>query len=74
MVEFEQAISDYDQAITLDPELAPAYLSRGSIYLFSEDYQDCTLARADLEHYLELRPNDPQADAIESELALLCPP
>jgi tetratricopeptide (TPR) repeat protein len=71
--DYERALTDYDRAIALDPDYGSAYRNRGEIYLFADDYQDCTLARADLERYLELVPYDPQGDAIQSELARLCP-
>ena len=52
---YAAAIADYDEALRLHPQFAPAYLSRGWTY-----YQmgDVPTAIADYERYLAIKPDD----------------
>ena len=52
---FEGAISEYDQAIRLDPKLAEAYTYRGNAYNLLNQYQ---LAIEDLDEAIRLDPQD----------------
>jgi len=67
--ENEEAIANYDRAIELDPDFPGPYNMRGSAHLFTGN---CSLARADLEHYLELVPSEPNANTIRDTLAEQC--
>ena len=49
--EYDRAIRDYDQALQLDPKLAPAYYSRGMAYADKGDYDR---ARSDFNKALAL--------------------
>ena len=51
----EDAISNYDRAIELNPDLAEAYAGRGNAYMDGEEYE---LAIADFDHALRLNPDD----------------
>ncbi|GHU52814.1 hypothetical protein FACS1894200_13340 [Spirochaetia bacterium] len=54
--EYDRAIADYTQAITLDPNYAVAYAGRGIIY---DDYKgDYQRAIADYTQALKLDPNN----------------
>jgi len=52
--DYGHAISDYDQAIHLNPEYAEAYNNRGYAYYWNGD---TTQAIADYSRAIELRPN-----------------
>src|SRR5262249_22601481 len=51
--DYDHAIANYDQAISLDPTLALAYYSRGSVYGGKEDYDR---AIADYDQAIRLDP------------------
>jgi len=38
MERYDQAISDFSEALAIDPNLAEAYISRGRAYYFKGDY------------------------------------
>lgn len=69
---YELALSNFNESLNLEPTLAETYLNRGLLYLDTPGFQNCELARADLEFYLELVPNDPQAETIQIALIVLC--
>jgi len=53
--DFEKAMSDYNEAIQLNPNLIPAYNHRGKIYAKKGDYNQ---AIADYSEVIPLDPND----------------
>jgi len=53
--QYEQAIADYDQAITLQPDLAEAYTNRGADYGEQNQYQR---AITDFDRAIALKPDD----------------
>lgn len=53
--EYESALESLTHAIELDPELAEAYVLRGSVYEFMEDHEQ---AIADFEKAIELKPEE----------------
>jgi Tfp pilus assembly protein PilF len=54
--DYDRAISDYDQAIRLDPKQAEFYDNRGEAYVAKGDYDR---AIADLDHAIRLKPDFP---------------
>ncbi len=59
---YDQAITNYNKAIDLNPDFALAYYSRGTTYQMLEDYER---AIKDFEKYLEL-----SHDAFDREAVL----
>ena len=51
MSDYDQAIADYDKAITLNPDFAVAYACRGAVYTLIEEREKAIL---DLEKALKL--------------------
>ena len=64
----ERALSDFSEAIKLDPAYAEAYAHRASIYFDMADYDR---AIADLDAYLRLRPEADDRFAVVEQLAHL---
>jgi tetratricopeptide (TPR) repeat protein len=56
--DYDRAISDFNEAIRLDPNFAMAYYNRGNAYFFKEDYKR---AIADWESTLLIDPNNSNA-------------
>ena len=56
--ELEQAISDYSEAIRLDPNYAPAWLHRGAAWSIAGEYDK---AVQDMNEAIRLKPDDMQA-------------
>jgi tetratricopeptide (TPR) repeat protein len=77
MGDVDQAITDYDRAITLNPQSAPYYYGRGHAYFTGRDFDD---AVADLNQAIALDPEYAEAHALrgmalaeigEQEMAVL---
>lgn len=51
----DAALSDYAEALSLQPELGAAYLNRGAAYIYQRDFQS---ALAPLDRAIELESND----------------
>lgn len=60
--DYEQAITNYDKVIELDPNYALAYKKRGSVYSKQGNYEQ---ALVDYQHYLELDPNASDRGIVE---------
>ncbi len=56
--ELDRAISEYDQAIQLDPNLAAAYIERGFAYI---DKGEFNRAISDFDQAIQLNPDDAKA-------------
>src|SRR3954468_14541336 len=56
--EFDRAIADYNEAISLEPEIAQPYLSRGIAYQAQHEFDQ---AIADYEQALRINPNSAAA-------------
>jgi len=56
LVQYWQAIADFERALQLDPQCASAYNGRGWAYLYLTQYQQ---AKLDFDRALELNPNQP---------------
>ncbi len=57
------ARADYDQAIAHDPNSAEAYYNRGLVRASQDDLAGAVM---DLKHYLELRPEVEDREAVEA--------
>src|SRR5262249_23087812 len=55
--DLDRAIAEYNQAIRLNPEYAPAYLARGTAWEIKHGLQE---ALADFKMYSQLAPSDPK--------------
>jgi len=53
-----QGHAEFETALTLDEQLAPAYIGLGNIYLLQEEFE---LAQSVLEEAVALSPNSPEA-------------
>lgn len=62
------AITDFDQAIAIDPRLAHAYLNRGITRASLGQHQP---AIADIERFLELEPQDARTAEARAEVTRL---
>jgi len=58
MGNYEQALSDYNEAIRVNPKHTYAYYNRGIVYINKKDYDR---AIADFEFVLSLEPNHSSA-------------
>ncbi len=56
-----QEFADMNQVIALNPDFALAYLRRSALYAWYK--QDNDAALADLDHYIHMRPDDPEGYA-----------
>lgn len=65
---YQKAVDSYSMAIVADSTYTPPYLNRANSYLKLNDIDKCVL---DYTKYLELCPNDVQADKIRAMLDLL---
>ncbi|THD56437.1 aspartyl protease family protein [Phenylobacterium sp.] len=65
--EYERAVADYSQAITLEPDNGPYYRARAMARLGA---RQPVLAMADLDEALKRQPNDPEALMRRGELYL----
>ncbi len=54
--EFDKALSDYNEAIKIDPRYAQAYYNRGLVQMEKKDYDK---AIADFSEAIRLDPRDP---------------
>ena len=76
---YEAALADYSHAIALNPQHSLAYVGRAGVYAtLGDDARDglrrlatTSAAIADYERYLELRPDAPDMERVETALAAL---
>jgi tetratricopeptide (TPR) repeat protein len=61
---FTEALRSYEQALTLDPQYAPAFFERGILKTYQFDER---AALVDFDHVIELRPDDSAAYARATE-------
>ena len=63
LAEYEKAITDFDEAIRLDPEYFTAYNRRGNLYIVLGDYEQ---AIEDLNESIRIYPQNPEAYAFRA--------
>ena len=63
-----RAIRTVDLMLLVEPAAVGEYRDRGALRFRAADFRG---ARADLEHYLEVRPDAPDADAVRQQLGLI---
>jgi regulator of sirC expression with transglutaminase-like and TPR domain len=66
--DFARAVRTVDLMLLVEPGAVGEYRDRGALRFRAADFK---LARADLEHYLEARPDPPDAEAVREQIALI---
>jgi tetratricopeptide (TPR) repeat protein len=62
----EDAVTYFTKSVTLDPNYADGYFQRGLTYLGLQKFAEC---KADLQKFLALQPDSPQAETAKKALA-----
>ena len=64
---FDQAASDFDRAIALQPDLGDAYVNRGSVLISKKSFEE---ALAQIDKGMQLQPSFPEVGYYNRALAL----